>query len=93
MIDSIAFYGNFAIGQSRTILDTFKFKVADSIPAWYNTQFLAIAEIKTIAFGLRHSQLWHMHCGYIISTSVSDPPPEEMEMAGSIPEKQPQLTL
>ena len=33
MLDSTAFYGTFAVGQSITVLDTFKFKVADSVPA------------------------------------------------------------
>ena len=76
MIDSTAFYGNFPIGQARTILDIFKFKVADSIPAWYNTQFLAIARDKNDSvWTTTFSIVAHAPAVTIISTSVSDPPP------------------
>jgi hypothetical protein len=76
MIDSVAFYGNFSIGQMKTILDTFKFKVADSIPANLNVQFLARAKDKndsvwTTVFTL----LSHAPAVTIISKSVSDPAP------------------
>jgi hypothetical protein len=76
MLDSTAFYGNFAIGQSTTILDTFKFKVADSIPAWANIQFLVRARDKndsvwTTSFYI----VAHAPAVTIVSTSISDPPP------------------
>jgi hypothetical protein len=76
MIDSTAFYGTFAIGQARTILDTFKFKVADSIPAGLNVQFLVKAKDKndsvwTTSFTI----LSHAPAVTIISTNISDPAP------------------
>jgi hypothetical protein len=76
MMDSVAFYGNFAIGQAKTILDTFKFKVADSIPAWYNAQFLAIArDKKDSVWTTTFSIVAHAPAVTIISKTVSDPPP------------------
>jgi hypothetical protein len=76
MLDSTAFYGNFTIGQSRTILDTFKFKVADSIPAWYNAHFLAIARDKNDSvWTTTFSIVAHAPAVTIISHTVLDPPP------------------
>lgn len=76
MLDSTAFFGNFAIGQSKTILDTFMFKVADSIPDNLNVQFLVKARDKkdttwTTSFYITS----HAPAVTIISTSISDPPP------------------
>jgi len=76
ILDSTAFYGNFNIGDSRTILDTFRFKVADSIPAWMNVQFLVKAKDKndsvwTTSFFITA----HAPAVTIISKTISDPPP------------------
>jgi len=76
MIDSTEFYGNFNIGGSRTILNAFKFHVADSIPAWMNVQFLVKARDKndsvwTTSFVITA----HAPAVTIISTNISDPSP------------------
>lgn len=75
-IDSTEFYGNFLVGGSRTILDDFKFTVADSIPHGLNVQFLVKARDKndsvwTTSFFITS----HAPAVTIISTSISDPAP------------------
>jgi len=76
MIDSTEFYGDFLIGGSRTILNDFKFQVADSIPHGINVEFLVKAKDKndsvwTTSFFLTS----HAPAVTIISTSISDPAP------------------
>jgi len=76
MIDSVAFFGNFAIGQAVTVLDTFKFKVADSIPAGINVQFLVKARDKNDTVWTTNFTLAsHAPAVTIISKTVLDPPP------------------
>jgi len=76
MIDSTEFYGDFLIGDSRTILNDFKFTVADSIPHGMNVQFLVKAKDKndsvwTTSFSITS----HAPAVTIISTSINDPAP------------------
>lgn len=76
MIDSTEFYGNFLIGDSRTILDGFKFHVSDSIPHGLNVTFEVKAKDKmdsvwTTSFVL----MSHAPAVTIISKTVSDPAP------------------
>jgi Secretion system C-terminal sorting domain len=76
MIDSTEFYGNFLVAGSRTILDAFKFTVADTIPNGLNVQFLVKAKDKndsvwTTSFSITS----HAPAVTIISTSISDPAP------------------
>ncbi len=76
MLDSTAFYGTFAVGQSITVLDTFKFKVADSVPAFANIQFMVKARDKKDSVWITSFYLVaHAPGVKIVSTSVSDPPP------------------
>ncbi len=74
MIDSVKFYGDFAVGQSKTILDAYKFIVADSIPNAYNTPFLVKAVDKNDS--VMYSQFTivsHAPAVTIMSMTILDP--------------------
>lgn len=76
MIDSTEFYGNFLIGDSRTILDAFKFHISDSIPHGLNVTFLVHARDKndsvwTTTFTL----MSHAPAVTIMSKTILDPAP------------------
>ncbi|MCX6243953.1 MAG: T9SS type A sorting domain-containing protein [Bacteroidetes bacterium] len=76
MEDSTEFYGDFLIGQSKTLRNVFKFHVADSIPHGLNVTFQVSARDKidtvwTTSFILTS----HAPAVTIISKSISDPAP------------------
>ena len=76
VLDSVAFFGNFAIGQAVTILDTFQFKVADSIPAGINVQFLVKARDKNDSVWMTNFTIAsHAPAVTIISKNILDPLP------------------
>ena len=76
MIDSTEFYGDFSIGGSRTILNDFKFKVADSIPHGLNVQFLVKAKDKNDSVWTTSFFITSLAPAVtIMSTSISDPAP------------------
>jgi hypothetical protein len=76
MIDSTEFYGNFVIGDSRTILDGFKFTVSDSIPHGLAVQFLVKARDKNDSvWTTTFSITAHAPAITIMSHTISDPAP------------------
>jgi len=78
MLDSTEFYGDFAIGGSRTIYDCFKFTVADSIPNGINIPFLVKArDKKDSVWTTTFSILSHAPAVTIMSHVISDPAREE----------------
>jgi hypothetical protein len=76
MIDSTEFYGDFAIGTSRTIQNGFKFHVSDSIPHGLSVQFLVKAKDKIDSIWTTSIYIVsHAPAVTIISTAVNDPAP------------------
>ena len=74
MIDSVKYYGNFAVGQSMTILDAYKFIVADSIPNAFNAPFLVKAVDKNDSVMIStFTILSHAPAVTIMSMNISDP--------------------
>lgn len=76
MIDSTEFYGTFAIGDSRTILNGFKFTVSDSVPHGLDIPFIVKARDKndtvwTTTFTITS----HAPAVTIMSHTVIDPAP------------------
>ena len=74
--DNTEFYGNFAIGQSKTILNSYKFNVSDSLPGLTMVPFEAASSDKHDSittsefFILSHGPAITIH-----SMSISDPAP------------------
>ena len=74
MIDSVKFYGDFAVGQSKTILNAFKFQVADSIPNALNTPFIVTAIDKNDSVMIStFSIVSHAPAVTIMSMNITDP--------------------